>query len=317
MESLRLLSIILVISIFSCKDKKKIVENSPEAQEYLQFINSQKEFKLSNNHSIKYIDEGSHKTKTILLVHGVPTSSWLYRKMIPQLVEKGYRVIAPDMLGYGQSDMPNGYDLYLPKAMSGYLLELMDGLNISTWENLCHDAGSLWTWEALKIDSISQKISRLYILNSIMFKDGFNPPIQMKRNWFSKTYVKSYSSSLLRKGTMKTTIKNGLSQKKMCTPSMLYGYTAPSLERLDHALYSFFSNTCVEDLEDFEPLFKRLKTPIKVVWGAQDKILDWAKQQDKVKKALKLQDGDILILQNAKHFIQEERPKKIVDFITN
>ena len=53
---------------------------------------------------IHYLDEGSSNGEIIFLLHGEPTWSYLYRKMIPILVDSGYRVIVPDMIGFGKSD---------------------------------------------------------------------------------------------------------------------------------------------------------------------------------------------------------------------
>ncbi|MCT4543139.1 MAG: haloalkane dehalogenase [Vallitalea sp.] len=53
-----------------------------------------------------YLDEGDKNNKTIFLLHGQPTWSYLYRHMIPILVKEGYRVIAPDLIGFGKSDKP-------------------------------------------------------------------------------------------------------------------------------------------------------------------------------------------------------------------
>lgn len=53
-----------------------------------------------------YLDEGDKNNKTIFLFHGQPTWSYLYRHMIPLLVKEGYRVIAPDLIGFGKSDKP-------------------------------------------------------------------------------------------------------------------------------------------------------------------------------------------------------------------
>ncbi len=69
---------------------------------YAQFRKQQKSFP-SLEGTLKYIDKG--EGEVLLLLHGVPTSSWLYRKMIDELATK-YRVIAPDMLGFGASDSP-------------------------------------------------------------------------------------------------------------------------------------------------------------------------------------------------------------------
>jgi len=55
---------------------------------------------------IHYIDEGPRTSKPILLLHGVPTWSFLYRDIIPELSAAGYRVLAPDLAGFGKSDKP-------------------------------------------------------------------------------------------------------------------------------------------------------------------------------------------------------------------
>jgi len=55
---------------------------------------------------LHYIDEGKENDKAIFLLHGQPSWSYLYRHMIPLLVDTGYRVIAPDLIGFGKSDKP-------------------------------------------------------------------------------------------------------------------------------------------------------------------------------------------------------------------
>ena len=68
-------------------------------------------------------------------------------------------------------------------------------------------------------------------------------------------------------------------------------------------------------MPDYIPLMDTLNIHTKVIWGKNDKILVWEKQAEKVTKALKIKPEDILILENAKHFIQEEMPPEIVNFI--
>jgi haloalkane dehalogenase len=55
---------------------------------------------------VAYLDEGPRDGQTVLLLHGEPSWSFLYRKMIPVLVEAGLRVVAPDLVGFGRSDKP-------------------------------------------------------------------------------------------------------------------------------------------------------------------------------------------------------------------
>ncbi|NCZ89514.1 MAG: alpha/beta fold hydrolase, partial [Actinobacteria bacterium] len=53
---------------------------------------------------VHYIDEGPRDADPVLLMHGEPSWSYLYRKMVPVLVAAGHRVIAPDLVGFGKSD---------------------------------------------------------------------------------------------------------------------------------------------------------------------------------------------------------------------
>lgn len=53
-----------------------------------------------------YVDAGDPNGEVVLLLHGQPDSSYLYRKMIPVLADAGFRVIAPDHIGFGKSDKP-------------------------------------------------------------------------------------------------------------------------------------------------------------------------------------------------------------------
>jgi haloalkane dehalogenase len=55
---------------------------------------------------LAYIDEGPKDAAVILCMHGEPSWSFLYRKMIPLFLRAGYRVIAPDLIGFGRSDKP-------------------------------------------------------------------------------------------------------------------------------------------------------------------------------------------------------------------
>jgi len=53
---------------------------------------------------IHYVDEGSRDAEPVLLMHGEPSWSFLYRKMIPIITGAGYRAVAPDLVGFGRSD---------------------------------------------------------------------------------------------------------------------------------------------------------------------------------------------------------------------
>ena len=131
----------------------------PEQITYDTFREQQESYTTTDG-TIKYIDRG--EGPVIVLLHGVPTSGWLYRKMTDPLVAGGYRVIAPDMLGFGSSDSPKGYEIYSEEKHAQRLLELMDHLAINSWTHVMHDAGGLWTWELMEWRSKSTITNKGY-----------------------------------------------------------------------------------------------------------------------------------------------------------
>ncbi|NRA10230.1 MAG: haloalkane dehalogenase [Myxococcales bacterium] len=79
---------------------------------------------------IHRIDEGPREARPILLLHGEPTWCFLYRKMIPALLDAGHRVIAPDLVGFGRSDKPARLDAYSYQWQVEVIAELVRGLGL-------------------------------------------------------------------------------------------------------------------------------------------------------------------------------------------
>ena len=92
---------------------------------------------------IAHIDEGPRDAPIVLLMHGEPTWSYLYRKMIPVLLDAGYRVIAPDLVGFGRSDKPacKGDYAYLNHVQ--WMAAWVEANDLSGMTLFCQDWGSL------------------------------------------------------------------------------------------------------------------------------------------------------------------------------
>ena len=90
---------------------------------------------------IHYVDEGDGEL--LLCLHGQPTWSYLYRKMIPVFVEAGYRVIAPDLVGFGKSDKPTKRDDYTYANHVHWLNGFVKGLDLNDITMVCQDWGGL------------------------------------------------------------------------------------------------------------------------------------------------------------------------------
>ncbi len=90
-----------------------------------------------------YVDEGPADAEPVLLLHGEPSWSYLYRHMIPVFVAAGYRAIAPDLIGFGRSDKPVRRRDYTYARHVGWMRGLLDALNLQNITLVCQDWGGL------------------------------------------------------------------------------------------------------------------------------------------------------------------------------
>ncbi len=96
------------------------------------------------NLRVHYLDEGPGDGPIVLLMHGEPSWSYLYRKMIPTLVAAGYRCIAPDLIGFGRSDKPVDRAAYTYERHVAWMRELLfDRLGLDNITLYCQDWGGL------------------------------------------------------------------------------------------------------------------------------------------------------------------------------
>jgi haloalkane dehalogenase len=92
---------------------------------------------------LHYLDEGSADAPVVLMMHGQPSWSYLYRRMIPPVVAAGYRVLAPDLIGFGRSDKPAEQDAYTYENHVAWMLEWLDARALSNVVLFCQDWGGL------------------------------------------------------------------------------------------------------------------------------------------------------------------------------
>lgn len=92
---------------------------------------------------LHYLDEGPEGADPVLLMHGEPSWSYLYRKMIPPLVRAGHRVIALDLIGFGRSDKPSERSDYSYARHVAWIESAFDQLNLKDVTLVCQDWGGL------------------------------------------------------------------------------------------------------------------------------------------------------------------------------
>ena len=89
------------------------------------------------------VDEGPRDGPTVLLMHGEPTWSYLYRHIIPKLVELGYRVVAPDLIGFGRSDKLAERNDYTYERHVAWLSKWLTTMDLQEITLFCQDWGGL------------------------------------------------------------------------------------------------------------------------------------------------------------------------------
>jgi haloalkane dehalogenase len=103
----------------------------------------QPHFVRVNNLLIHYVDEGPVDNDPVLLLHGVPAWSYLYRHLIKIISESGCRVVSPDLIGFGKSDKPREAKLHTYQSHVDWITEFIKILNLKEITLFCHDWGSL------------------------------------------------------------------------------------------------------------------------------------------------------------------------------
>ncbi len=92
---------------------------------------------------LHYLDEGPRDGAPILLMHGEPTWSYLYRRFVPPLAAAGRRVVAPDLIGFGRSDKPAARSDYSYEAHVDWMTQWLTGLDLRDITLFCQDWGGL------------------------------------------------------------------------------------------------------------------------------------------------------------------------------
>jgi haloalkane dehalogenase len=92
---------------------------------------------------VHYVDTGPRTGRVIILMHGEPSWSYLYRFMISHLSAAGFRVLAPDLIGFGKSDKPTALSDYSYTAHVAWMQDWLDHVDVKDAVLFCQDWGGL------------------------------------------------------------------------------------------------------------------------------------------------------------------------------
>lgn len=138
-------------------------------------------------HGIPYAVVDVGEGPAVLLLHGFPDSSYLWRRQIPVLLEAGYRVVAPDLRGFGDSGKPEGVAAYRLNKVVADMTALMRRLGVVPVDVVGHDWGAVVGW--LMASLVARQVSSLTAI-SVGHPHVFDHPSieQRERSWYMLFY---------------------------------------------------------------------------------------------------------------------------------
>ncbi|MET1414410.1 alpha/beta hydrolase [Roseibium sp. HPY-6] len=244
---------------------------------------------------IAYTDVGSGDP--LILMHGIPTWSFLYHQVIDRLSES-YRVIAPDFIGHGSSDKRDGLDRSL-LAQRDMISAFMDALSVSKATLIGHDTGGgvaliMGVENADRVDQL--------VLSNIVAYDSWpiDDMIQVGHPGWAKKSNDEIRDFLV------GGFDDGLSRKDQLTPEFVNGIVAPYTT--DEGKVSLIRNASSLNTNHTTMLIGRhqqIKAKTLLVWGEDD---PWQSIADGEKLASEIPDATLVRVQNASHWIPQDAP---------
>lgn len=152
---------------------------------------------------VHYLDEGPRSAPTVVLLHGEPSWSYLYRHMIPPLADAGLRVLAPDLVGFGFSDKPTSTDVYSYARHVAWLTAWFEAVDPQGVTLFCQDWGGLLG--LCVVAGQPQRFARVMAANTALPEGGGEMP-EAFAAWrkFAATSEDLPVGQILQGGTVRT-----------------------------------------------------------------------------------------------------------------
>ncbi|HEY3208994.1 MAG TPA: alpha/beta hydrolase [Actinomycetota bacterium] len=234
----------------------------------------------------------------VLLLHGFPTSSFLWRREAWLLAQR-MRVIVPDMLGYGRSEKPKDADLS-EEAQAGYLRELLARLGIEELAVVGHDLGGAFA-QMLALDH-GPAVRAMVLVDSVCFEAWPIEGVKMLQGATPEQETQEFVESVIR-----LTFDLGISHQGRIDEATLRAYLEPWLEDPG----AFFRATRAitgRGLAGREPELGALDIPTFVIWGEEDPFLDAALGE---RLGETIPASTVALLPGCSHFVNEDAPQTV------
>jgi len=259
---------------------------------------------------IHYVDEGSNDDEVVLLMHGEPSWSFLYRHMIPPLVKAGYRVLAPDLVGFGRSDKPSEQNDHTYGKHVEWMTKWMISLDLKNITLFCQDWGSLI---GLRLAAENQERFKRIVISNGGLPTGMERMSKAFLKWqeFSKTAKEFDVGRVVQGGTASDLSSN-----------IIKGYNAPFPDDTYKAGPRIMPSLVPTTKQDPETkankaawgVFYKWEKPLLTAFGDSDPITRGAYKpwRDTVPGA---KGQNHTLVEGGGHFVQEDKGPELAEII--
>jgi pimeloyl-ACP methyl ester carboxylesterase len=265
-------------------------------------------YAMIEGHRIAYKETG--EGQPLLLIHGIPTNKLMWRGVMPELA-KHYRVIAPDMLNYGESDMPQDADVSI-NAQTRIFVKLMDALGVSRADVVSHDIGG-GIGQLMAVNH-PERIRRQVLIDSVCFDSWPIPEFKqlLEPGVEEATSVEEFTT------IMRDFMPSGVHDPAVATEEMTERYVAPwnSAE----GKTAFFRNMRRLNKEYTQAIagdLKNIEIQTLVLWGDKD---SFQKPDYAPMLADAIPGAELIWVKDAGHWVTDEKPEEtaryILEFLT-
>ena len=269
-----------------------------------------------------YVDEGPREAKPIILLHGEPTWGYIYRKFIPEL-SKTYRVVVPDMMGFGKSETPQDKE-YTLKTHVENLIRLIDHLKLTNITFVGQDWGGPIT-AAYSIRN-PNKVKSFVLINTLFGYSKEERPKNLSPwfQWINKHYQDKTLDGIL--GELGSTLLSvmkipNFTNNNIINDTWINAYSSQFPDRAScigainfplDALLNRIVPYIIEGIKEGD-LKSLCSKPAVLAYGMKDRAIepDYAIRDF---KAL-FPSSNVVEMPNAGHYSQEDEPELLINLI--
>jgi pimeloyl-ACP methyl ester carboxylesterase len=248
----------------------------------------------------------------VVFLHGIPTQAYLWRD-VAAVVSHRWRVVAPDLLGFGFADRPDAADIS-PEGQATFLSRVLSDLGVETFALVTHDFGALVGAELLARDP--ERVSRLVILNTSFWLEDWRGTRRNALSLLTLPGVGETAFRFARPFMLKQAFRLYVTEHRRLKRDVMAVYWHPFADDFADILLRLFRDDDGMSEQAFwrwRDAIAAYERPALVVWGRHDRTF---RTHVGRKIASILPNASFELFDNSNHFIPEDRPAALGRLIT-